>query len=454
MFFASSSDIGKVFGVDLITSSDMDNAIRMWDEISTGKPPWANADDDIETINMAKHITDTRAKLAMLDIGISISGSARADYLQTVIDDLLNRLPDRFAEAERLGGMIVKWNGQTWDFVMPGNFGITSQTDNGEINGAIFASHTTQGSGHYTRLEYHRFDGDRYIVTNKAFKNETNGSGKYSLGRPVTLQNVDAWAHLQDEVAILNLEKPLFAYYRVPGANIVDPTSPLGQSVFANALTELKAIDVAVSRKNAEVEDSKHITFVGQTVIQNAVNKGIELPRFVKGLGMGIGDGEVSAIHEHTPTMLTEARIKDINFNLSMAGVKCGFSEGVFVLDGQTGMITATQVEADDRDTVQTIKHDRDALKTALTQAIYGANAMASLYGLAPLGEYELDFNFGDITYSYEEDKASWKSYAAQGWIPKWIYFVKFEGMSEEEAKKLTQEAAEANMEKGLFGVE
>lgn len=454
MFFASSSDIGKVFGVDLITSSDMDNAIRMWDEISTGKPPWANADDDIETINMAKHITDTRAKLAMLDIGISISGSARADYLQTVIDDLLNRLPDRFAEAERLGGMIVKWNGQTWDFVMPGNFGITSQTDNGEINGAIFASHTTQGSGHYTRLEYHRFEGDRYIVTNKAFKNETNGSGKYSLGRPVTLQNVDAWAHLQDEVAILNLEKPLFAYYRVPGANIVDPASPLGQSVFANALTELKAIDVAVSRKNAEVDDSKHITFVGQTVIQNATTKGITLPRFVKGLGMGLDDSETTSIHEHTPTMLTEARIKDINFNLSMAGVKCGFSEGVFVLDGQTGMITATQVEADDRDTVQTIKHDRDALKTALTQAIYGANAMASLYGLAPLGEYELDYNFGDITYSYEEDKAAWRSYAAQGWVPKWLYFVKFEGMSEKEAKKLTQEAAEANKEKGLFGVE
>lgn len=454
MFFASSSDIGKVFGVDLIMSSDMDNAIRMWDEISTGKPPWLNLGDDIETINMAKHIADTRAKLAMLDIGIAISGSARADYLQTVIDDLLARLPDRFAEAERLGGMIIKWNGETWDFVMPGNFGITHQTDNGEINGAIFASHTTQGSSHYTRLEYHRFEGERYVVTNKAFKNETNGSGKYSLGRPVTLQAVEAWAHLQDEVAILNLEKPLFAYYRVPGANTIDPASPFGQSVFANAITELKAIDVAVSRKNAEVEDSKHITFVGQTVIQNAVSKGIELPRFVKGLGLGISDGEVSAIHEHTPTLLTDSRIKDINFNLSLAGVKCGFSEGVFVLNGQTGMITATQVESDDRDTVQTIKHDRDALKTALTQAIYGANAMASLYSLAPMGDYELDFNFGDVTYSYEEDKASWKSYAAQGWVPKWLYFVKFEGMSEAEAKKLTKEAAESNMEKGLFGIE
>jgi len=53
-------------------------------------------------------------------------------------------------------------------------------------------------------------------------------------------------------------------------------------------------------------------------------------------------DNNVSAIHEHTPTLLTEERIKDLNFNLSMAGVKCGFSEGVFVLDGQNGVVTAT----------------------------------------------------------------------------------------------------------------
>ena len=454
MFIANGSDIGKVFGVSLITSSEMDYAIKLWDDISTGKPPWLNSDDDIKTVNMAKHIADTRAKLAMLDIGIAISGSARADYLQTLADDMLKRLPDKFAEAERLGGMVIKWNGDAWDYVMPGNFGVTAMNDNGEIVGAIFASHASHGNGHYTRLEYHRFEGDVYIVTNKAFKNELNGTGKYALGRQVVLQSVEEWANLQDEVHILNLEKPLFAYYRVPGVNIIDQTSPFGMAVYANALTELEAIDIAISRKNSEVEDSKHITFVGQGVIQNATNKGIKLPRFVKGLGIGLNDNDVTAVHEHTPTLLTESRIKDINFNLSMAGVKSGFSEGVFVLDGQTGMITATQVEADDRDTIQTIKTDRDALKEALEQAFYGASAMASLYGTAPLGEYEINYNFGDITYSYEEDKLAWKSYAQQGWIPKWLYFVKFEGMTEEEAKKLTQEAEQANMEKGLFGVE
>ncbi|MBQ7670563.1 MAG: phage capsid protein [Clostridia bacterium] len=461
LFIKNSADIGKAFGVELISSSEMNDALTKWDNISTGRPSWLSAADGITTINMAKHISDTRAKLTTLDIGIAISGSPRADYLQELAEDLLKRLPDRIAEADRLGGLIIKWNGETWDFVLPGDFGITEKDNNGEIIGAIFAAHTTQGGDHYTRLEYHRFDGKKadggriYKISNKAFKNRIGVSGQTLLGAEIPLAKVEVWANIAPEVEISNVETPLFAYYRVPGANTVDRSSPLGMSVFANALTELRAIDIAISRKNEEVEDSRHITFVGQSLIKNADNHGVELPRFVKGLGMGLNDTETSAIHEHVPNMLTEERIKDINFNLSMAGVKCGFSEGVFVMDGQTGMITATQVEADDRDTIQTIKTDRDALKDAVKQAIDGANTMATLYELAPLGEYDVNLNFGDITYNFEEDKASWKSYVMQGWVPKWLYFVKFEGMSEEEAKKLVAEADAAQAEKAtMFGAE
>lgn len=455
LFISNTNSIEKVFGVELISSPDMNDAIQRWNQISTGRPDWLNSEDGIETVNMAKHISDTRAKLTTLDIGIGISGSSRADFLQELANDLLKRLPDRVAEADRLGGMMIKWNGETWDYILPGEFGVTAKDHNGEITGAIFAAHTSVGGAHYTRLEYHRFDGEVYKISNKAFKNQIGGKGELALGAEIPLTKVDVWAHMAPEAEISNLSTPLFAYYRVPGANTVDPASPLGLSVFANALTELKAVDVAVSRKNAEVEDSKHITFVGQSLVKNAQNKNIELPRFVKGLGMGLNDAETTAVHEHVPTMLTDQRIKDINFDLSMAGVKCGFSEGVFVLDGQTGMITATQVEADDRDTIQTIKTDRDALKTALEQAFAGANALATLYNLAPLGEYETTFNFGDITYSYEEDKASWKYYAMQGWVPKWLYFVKFEGMSEEEAKAITAEAAGAEKDESvLFGTE
>jgi len=452
----NTAEVGRVFGVKLIQSSKMDTALQKWDDISTGKPAWLDIEDGIKTVNMAKHIADTRAKLITLDLGIAVSGeSARAKYLQGVCDDLLKRLPDRVKDAARMGGMMLKYNGKTWDFILPGDFGITKMDSNGEIVGAIFAQHITQGDQHFTRLEYHHFEDGLYIVTNRAFKNRAtmNGSGAFVLGSEVPLNSVDEWADMQEEAKIRNLEKPLFAYFRVPGVNNVDPDSPLGLSVFANAITELEAIDVAISRKNTEVEDSKHITFVGQAVIKGAQNQHLKLPRFVQGLGMNVDDTGNAAIKEHVPTMLTEARIKDINFDLSMAGVKCGFSEGVFVLDGQTGMITATQVEADDRDTIQTIKDDRDALQSAIEQAIYGADALATLLNLAPAGAYELAFSFGDITYSYEEDKAAWRSYVVQGWVPIWKYLVKFEKMTEEEAKALAREVAaeRASMAAGLF---
>lgn len=447
-----SAEIGRVFGVELIHSSKMENALQKWDDISSGYPPWLSAEDGIETVNMAKHISDTRAKLITLDLGIAISGSARADFLQELADDLLKRLPDKVSEAARLGGMMLKWNTQTWDFILPKDFGITKIDGNGEIIGAIFAEHISHGSDHYTRLEYHRFVDNLYIVTNRAFRNRLAAGEKYVLGNEVPLHSVDEWAEMQEETKISGLEKPLFAYFRVPGANTIDPASPLGLSVFANAITELKAVDIAMSRKNAEVEDSKHITFVGQAIIKAAKQHDMKLPRFVQGLGLGVNDTDTSAIKEHVPTMLTEQRIKDINFDLSMAGVKCGFSEGVFVMDGQTGMITATQVEADDRDTILTIKNDRDALQAAIEQALYGADALATLLHIAPLGNYEAAFSFGDITYNYEEDKANWRSYVLQGWVPAWKFFVKFEKMSEEEAKALAVEVAQSAIEmQGLF---
>jgi A118 family predicted phage portal protein len=446
------TDIGKTFGVELIQSSEMNAALTLWDNITSDRPPWLDPDDDIRAYNMGKHISDYRARLVCLDLGVALSGSPRADYLQTICNDLIKRLPDKVADAERLGGIAIKWNGSSWDFALPGEFGITKQDGNGNIVGAIFAEYITHGIDHYTRLEYHRFKDGLYLVTNKAFRNRAMQNGQYTLGAEVPLTEVEEWAEMQPEAQIEQLETPLFAFFRLPGSNTIDRTSPLGMSAFANAIPELEALDMALSRKNGEVADSKHITFVGQAAIQYANAHSTKLPRFVQGLGVGVDDQK--PITEHVPTMLTDARIKDINFDLSMAGVKCGFSEGVFVMDGQTGMITATQVESDDRDTIQTIKADRDALRCAVEQAIKGADALTTLLGAAPLGEYETTFNFGDITYNYEEDKASWKNYASQGWVPLWLYFTKFEGMSEEEAKKMVAEASAAEKEKGLFDQE
>ena len=117
----------------------------------------------------------------------------------------------------------------------------------------------------------------------------------------------------------------------------------------------------------------------------------------------------------------------------------------------QHQMATATQVEADDRRTIQLIKDIRDNLQSALDNTIYAMSVFADLYDLAPAGVYKTDYSFGDITYNYEEDRTRWYQLMVQGVVPKWMYLVKFEGFSEDEAKAVVAETEQASEQQQLF---
>ena len=175
----------------------------------------------------------------------------------------------------------------------------------------------------------------------------------------------------------------------------------------------------------------------------------MHLPKFAKNVN---ADDQNSFYQEINPQINIEQRKQEIDFQLSLIGCKCGFSNGYFVLDEKTGMVTATQVEADDRETIQLIKDTRDKLKICLEDLFYAQSVFADLYGLAPVGEYEANYDFGDITYNYESDKQIWWAYVQSGKMPFWRYLVKFEGYSEEEAKEIQQEAEPK--EEGLFSEE
>lgn len=443
-------DAKRVFGTDIILSAEMERATASWYNIVGGRPFWVSKDDDVDTINFAKFVTADTAKKICLDIDLNVEGSARAEYLQGVMNAFKNVLRDKVEDACALGGIMFKPNGNNGtaciDYIQAGDFLVTETNSNGDIRGAIFFDYYQSGDKYYTRLEYHRFEEDVYRITNKAFKSDR----KDILGKEIPLDRVDIWANMEEEVSIQNVDKPLFAYYKMPYNNTIDYASPLGMSVFSNAVKELRDLDIAWSRKSGEVEDSKHMTFVGPTAVQYAEQKKINLPRFLKPVDLG-DDVTKETVHEHVATLLTEQRITDINSILSMISTKCGFSQGAFVLDRKTGQITATQVESDDRDTIETIKDMRDALKDTIDQLIYALNVYADLYNLAPVGTYETSYGFGDLTYNYDEDRNRWYQYATQGKVPFWMYLVKFEGMSEEEAKEVCRLAKEENQSEGLF---
>lgn len=436
------------FKVNSIVSDMMEIAISKSAQIYSGRPEWVDSDNHIKTINFAKAVSSETARLAMLGTKITIDGSARATWLQEQVDKVYFKLRGWVEYGCAYGTVIVKPNGKTIDLITPDDFIVTDQS-NSSITGIIFINKeiSENGKKFYTRLEYHRFLEDGlYAISNKCYVGETEND----KGKPIAIEKTP-WSNLLAEVTIQNVEKPLYGVFKTPHANNVDINSPLGLSIFSDAIEELKDLDIAYSRNSKEILDSKRTVLLdsdrlipsGGKVAKTATQfecacKDLGLPDYVKNV---YGDGQANFYQEINPTLNTDTRLTGINALLSQIGYKVGYSNGYFVFNESTGMVTATQVESDDRRTVQFIKDVRDKIESCLGGLIYALNVFADLYNLAPVGAYEAVFDFGDITYNREEDRIRWWGYVVAQKVPAWMYFAKFEGMSEEEAKAMVAEA-------------
>ena len=453
------TDVKKQFGVEGIESSTMRQAIELWMNVYSGACPWNNPADNIKSIKFAKFLCSEAARLVCLDIDVSFDGSRKAAMTDFWNKSIYPRLQTWVEYGIAAGCLILKPNGDGVDFVTPDRFQITETDGNGNITGCVFQDTYQKDGRYYTKLEYHSFftalvkmpnsedfvKRTYYRIENKAFMSRDN----YSIGTEISLGETK-WGDLSPVTDIIKendnkLDGMLFGYFKMPLANDIDFDSPLGISMFANALEELKDLDIAYSRNSEEILHSSRTVLVDERLLDKGVTKKngerrrthIPMPRFVKNV---MSDDAKSFYQEINPTLNTTTRQEGIDNLLSLIGCKCGFSNGYFVLDQKTGMITATQVEADDRGTIQTIKSIRDALQVCIDELLYAQSVFMDLYDIAPSGDYKAEYSWGDLTYSFEEDKQTWLKYVQMGKMPFWRYLVKFEGMSEAEAKAISEE--------------
>lgn len=436
------------FNIEPIGSEDMDKWINECVNIYQGNPCWLDPNDHIDTINFAKAVCSETARLATLGISIKIDGSARAKWLQEQIDKIYFQLRHWVEYGCAYGTVVLKPNGDSIQLYTKGQFEITHVTGD-KIDGMVFYDDKQVGKKWYTRLEYHRTEKGKYIVTNKCFIGDTKNDTKERVDIALT-----PWAGLAEEVAIVNKTEPLFGVLRMPHANNIDLDSPYGLPIFSEALQELRDLDIAYSRNVKEIQDSKRTVLLDSDRLLTGTANGLEpatLPDYIKIVD---NDGSVTSdiYHEINPSLNTDTRLSGINALLSQIGYKIGFSNGYFVFNEKSGIQTATGVEAEQQRTVQFIKDVRDKLESCLDGLIYALDVFADLYGYAPIGTYEAVYGFGDITYNVEEDRARWWGYVVSGKVPAWRFFVKFEGMTEEDAKQMVQEATPKAPT--LFGME
>ena len=444
------------FNIEAIGSDQMQAWINECIAIYQGNPCWLDEEDHIDTINAAKAVCSETARLTLMGIGIHLDGSARAIWLQEQIDRVYSQLRQWVEYGCAYGTIILKPNGDGIDMFTPGEYEVTDVTD-GKITGVVFHNWKKVEDKWYTRLEWHRFENDIYVITNKCYV----GNYPDDTKNPVDIKSTP-WADMIDEAHIANVKNPLFGVFKTPQANNIDLNSPYGMPIFSEAVQELRDLDIAYSRNAEEIFDSSRTVLLdsdsliptGGKVSNTGANwenrrKTMKLPRTVKNVR---GDGKEMFYQEINPQLNTTARLEGINALLGQIGYKSGYSNGHFVFNETGGIQTATQVEADQQRTIQLIKDVRDQLEACIADLISALNVFADLFGYSPAGSYELVFDFGDITYNREEDRTRWWGYVVAGKVPAWRFFVKFEGMTEEDAKEMVAEATPKAT--SLFGEE
>ena len=386
-------EIKDKLGLDVVMSSDMAAAVKRWSDMYYGKPPWLTK--KVHSLNLAPAIAGEHARLATIEMKSEITGSARADYLNAQYAKVISSIRSHTELACAKGGLIIKpfvsGGSILFDYIHADSFFPTAFDSSGNITGAAFVDRKTIGKAWFTRFEIHTLDGTNYTVQNKAYKS----NDKAMLGNEIDLASVGGWQSLEPIVTISNISKPLFGYVKMPFANNIDASSPLGVSVYAKAEGLIKQADIQYSRLLWEYESGERKIIASIDALTKKEGLRFKMPDLNDGVFVGLDTKDESFYKEFSPTLRDVSIINGLNDILRKIEFNCGLAYGT-ISNVQDVDKTATEIKASKQRTYATICDMQKSLQAALEQCIYAMDVYATLYSLAPSGKYETTFEWDD----------------------------------------------------------
>lgn len=442
--------LSKVFGrgeikgaikAEIAVSQSMQTAIDLWWNMFQDKAPWLV--EHAKSLGLPAAIASEISRLALIELKSDITGSARASYLHEQYSAVLGRLRQNVEYAAAAGGMAFKpyvdGDRIAVDFVQAGRFLPTGFNSRGEVTGAVFVERVRKGKAFYTRLEHHQLLDTGYIIRNLAYVSWTEDS----LGRPAELTEVDEWANLEPELILRYKdgtapERPLFAYFRMPFANQVDDSSPLGVSIYGRAVDLIKEADRQYSRILWEYEGSELAIDADETCLFNGENGTTKMPErdrrlFRRGVSFDGGQGE-DFYKVFSPVIRDSSLFNGLNQLLRRIEFACCLSYGT-LSDPQEVSKTAEEIKTSKQRSYAAVCEMQRSLQAALENLIWAMDFYTSLYKLAPAGNYETSFTWGDgVLEDTDKEFVRRKALADSQYLKPEKFLAWYFGISEQEA--------------------
>ncbi len=424
--------VEREFDVVPAVSVEMEKNINLWYNMYVDEPPWKTP--EVVPLGLPSAICREIARPALSEYKATITGGARADYLSERFDVAAEKFLQNLELGLAVGGMAFRpyiSNDELYvDATSAAAFQPTRFTSAGKCVGGVFREKAKVGNSYYVRLEYHDLDGTTYAIRNKAYKSDSNGS----VGEEVNLAVVPDWAMLQPEVYIDNLESPLFAYFEVPRNNNVETDSYIGMSIYGGSVVDLicradRHWDLI--RWEYESAQRKIMVDVTEHDIKQFDRRLFEIARFTR-------DGNF--YQEFSPQIRDTSLYNGFQTILKQIEFQVGMSYGT-ISDPQSIEKTATEIRNSKQRMYVTINSIQKNLEHAFNDLIKAMDELATLYTLAPVGEYEVIHDWGDSILDDEDSKATERANDRQDLsaniMNAWEYRAKWYSEDEETAKKM-----------------
>ena len=236
-------------------------------------------------------------------------------------------------------------------------------------------------------------------------------------------------------------EWPTFSIVKPAIDNTRVDMSPYGQSVFADAVDAIQAVDLCYDAMMSEIDNGKMRVFLSDVMF--------DVERDGKGSRVAIPFGKADCtvfrkvmstedtIHEFAPTLRTEAQERALRVALQTLGDLCGFGLKYFDIDEGSGYVkTATEVSADNSALMRNVRRHEHALEGAIAGICRALLAVERTLGAELPDEGGIRVAFDDsIISDTASDKRQDMDEVAAGLMQSWEYRAKWYGEDEETAR-------------------
>ncbi len=367
-------------------------------------------------------LIDTLDLYTIINQAIEKSGALGTEAVVTSVYDLIENQDGMYLDVSeaktRIDLVDVDW-------IYPLSW------NNKEITECAFGSVEYKNSQKYVVLSVHKIaDDGNYHIYNHLFK-DTNGNLTEITEQEDTMKDFDTKS-----------DKKWFSIFKPLLTNNLFNNSPYGIPHYANAIDNMKAVDIAFDSLQSEMKNGKRRIFARAEMFNydDGQQKLVFDPEDTSIYQLPKGASKDDLIQSESDDLRTDKMIGTLNTSLNILGNKVGFGENHYHFDGQN-LSTATAVVSSNSKLFRRKKKLEIGYESAIYDLVNAICWASSEFGQYNINTEDMVVQFDDsIIEDKETESNRGMREVSAGLLSKVEYRMKVFGETEEIAKEKIQE--------------